>query len=341
MQSDGMRPQKRHSTPDDAASLRSHLVAAITQVTLRPITTVLPPSRAGVRVARHIAAGGLRLFGPPVRGSSVVEVDRPTGQGPCVRGEWVRGPGARRDDAVILYVHGSGFALCSSRTHRGITTRLSRETGLPVLACDYRLTPPHRFPSAADYVRAAYDWLLAEGHEPERIVVAGDSAGGHLAVDLALELIREGRTAPAALVLLSPVLDLTMGLASARERVRRDPMISAARAAKLLDLYVLDADPEHRRLRFSFSGAAAFPVTLVQAGGREMLAADAEHLARAVDEAGGYCELEIWPGQMHVFQALPRLVPEAESAISRAAAFVDEHLEVTARRASMAAVGEA
>jgi len=338
MQSEGMRPQKRHASPDDAASLRSHLVAGITLVTLRPVTTLIPSSRRGVRVARHIVAGGLKLFGPPVRGSSVVAVDRPTGNGPCVRGEWVRGPGARRDDAVILYLHGSAYAICSSRTHRGITTRLSRDTGLPVFSCDYRLAPSHRFPSAADDVRAAYDWLLAEGHDPERIVVAGDSAGGHLAVDLALELIREGSTAPAALVLFSPVLDLSMGLASARERIRRDPMISAARAARLLDLYVLDADRDHRRLRFSFSGAGAFPVTLVQAGGREMLAADAEHLARAIDEAGGYCELEIWPGQMHVFQALPRLVPEAQAALTRAAAFVDEHLEVAARRASMAAV---
>jgi monoterpene epsilon-lactone hydrolase len=268
-------------------------------------------------------------------------VDRPTGHGPCVRGEWVRAPKARRNDAVILYVHGSGYAICSARTHRGITSRLSQNTGLPVFACDYRLAPSHRFPSAADDVRAAYDWLVAEGHDPARIVVAGDSAGGHLVIDLALELIREGRQAPAALVAFSPVLDLTFGLAAARERIRRDPMISAARAAKLLDLYVLDADPMHRRLRFSFSGAGSFPVTLVQAGGREMLAADAEHLARAIDEAGGYCELEVWPGQMHVFQALPRLVPEADAALSRAAMFIDEHLEISARRASMSSVGEA
>ena len=98
----------------------------------------------------------------------------------------------------------------------------------------------------------------------------------------------KGALPPAALVLFSPVLDLTMGLASARERIRRDPMISAARAARLLDLYVL-ARPSGTTggCRFSFAGAGAFPATLVQAGGREMLAADAEHLARALDEAGG------------------------------------------------------
>ena len=97
--------------------------------------------------------------------------------GPSPRGEWVRGPGAEREDGVVLYVHGSAYTICSARTHRGITTRLSAKTGLPVFACDYRLAPNHRFPAAADDVRAAYDWLINEGHDPERIVLAGDSAG--------------------------------------------------------------------------------------------------------------------------------------------------------------------
>src|SRR5690606_26754948 len=125
---------------------------------------------------------------------------------------------------------------CSARTHRGLTTKLSAKTGLPVFSCDYRLAPTNQFPSAADDVRAAYDWLVREGHDPARIVVAGDSAGGHLAVDLVLELTREGRTPPAALIAFSPVLDLTMGLAAGRERMRRDPMTSAAKAAGLVNL---------------------------------------------------------------------------------------------------------
>jgi monoterpene epsilon-lactone hydrolase len=325
----------------DYGSLRSGLVAAGTRLTLRPLTAVVPANRPGVRISRAIVARSLAAFGPPLRSSSVVQVRRPTGQGPEVRGEWVRGPGARREDAVVLYVHGSAYTICSSRTHRGITTRLSRETGLPVFACDYRLAPTHRFPSSADDVRAAYDWLLAEGHPPERIVLAGDSAGGHLAIDLTLQLIREGRPAPAALLLLSPVLDLTMGLAAARERVRRDPMISAGRAARLLDLYTVDADRSGHRLAFTFAGAREFPPTLVQAGGREMLAADAEWLAKALEEAGAFCELEIWRGQMHVFQALSRLVPEAEQALARSGRFVVEQLEHAGRRAALTSVQEA
>lgn len=318
-----MRHQNGHTGP---GSLRSHTAAAVTSLTLRPLTTVIPPNRHGVLVSRRIVATSLALLGPALPGSRIVRVDRSTTTGPSLRGEWVRGPRARREDAVILYVHGSAYTICSARTHRGITTRLSDLTGLPVFACDYRLAPTHRFPSAADDVRAAYEWLLAEGHDPRRIVLAGDSAGGHLAVDLTLQLLREHAPPPAAVVLFSPVLDLTMELAAQREQVRRDPMISAARAARLISLYLDGEDHAAPRLAFSFDDCRGFPPTLVQAGSREMLAADAEELARSITEGGGRCELEVWPGQMHVFQAFPRLVPEADRALREAAEFITRAL---------------
>lgn len=337
MQSDGMRLQIESRR---RGSLRSKVAADLTSVTLRPLTLAIPMNRHGIRFTRGLVATCMAAFGPPVRGSRIVRVTRPAETGPTPRGEWVRAPGADRDDAVVLYIHGSGYAICSARTHRGITTRLSARTGLPVFSCDYRLAPSHRFPSAADDVRAAYDWLIGEGHAPERIVLAGDSAGGHLAVDLALELVREGRTSPAALVAFSPVLDLSMSLAAARERMRPDPMTSSAKAARLVDLYVAGESRAPRR-RLTFDGADRFPPTLVQAGGREMLAADAVELARCLDSAGSRCELEVWPGQMHVFQALPRLVPEADRALARAAAFVDAELEAQGRRSALTLVKEA
>jgi monoterpene epsilon-lactone hydrolase len=331
MQSDGMRLQK---APPTRASLRSHTAAAVTAMTLRPITAVIPPNRHGVLVSRRMVATGLALLGPGLPGSRIVPVDRSTRRGPSVRGEWVRGARARRDDAVILYIHGSAYTICSARTHRGITTRLSQSTGLPVFACDYRLAPTHRFPSAADDVRAAYEWLLAEGHAPDRIVLAGDSAGGHLALDLTLQLIHEGAQPPAALALFSPLFDPTFELAVRRERRRRDPMISAARAQRLLDLYFADADRAGPRMTLSFDDLESFPSTLVQAGGREMMAADAEELARSLAACGGTCEVEIWPGQMHVFQALSRVVPEASLAIKRAASFVVTELDAAERRSA-------
>lgn len=328
MQSDGMRLQKRSG---HGGSLRSLATAHIASHTVRPLADVLPANRAGVLVARRTVSSSRAVLGPALRGSHVVAVRRGT-----VRGEWVRGPCAEREDAVILYLHGSGYVICSSRTHRGITTRLSAKSGFPVFACDYRLAPSHAFPAAADDVRAAYDWLLGEGHDPARIVVAGDSAGGHLAVGLALELTREGRTPPTALALLSPLVDPTMRLALSRERMQSDPFVSSSAATRFPNLYLGEHPP--RRLPHSFEGAAGFPPTLVQAGSREMLAADAGHLTRSLEAAGVSCALEIWPGQMHVFQALSRVVPEADRALGRAAGFVVEQLSIAERRSPLTLV---
>ncbi|GAB3476862.1 alpha/beta hydrolase [Amycolatopsis cihanbeyliensis] len=310
------------TTPGPAASRRARWWSRISSVTLRPLTAALPASERGVRLSRRIVAGSLAVLGPVLPGTEVRGIDLADGGGSRVRGEWVHRPRVRREGTVLLYLHGSGYAVCSARTHRGLTSRLAAMTGLPVFACDYRLAPRHRFPAAADDVRAAYDWLRAHGHPGERVVVAGDSAGGHLALDLTLELLRSRSPAPAAVVLFSPLVDPSLELARRRERSRPDPMISAERARRMVALYTRDTDAAHPRLALGFDGVAGFPPTLIQAGGAEMLAADAEHLARSLRAAGAHCELEIWPGQMHVFQALPLLIPEARPALATAAGFI-------------------
>ena len=118
-------------------------------------------------------------------------------------------------------------------------------------------------------------------------------------------------------------------------------MISAARAQRLLDLYFGSEDRTGPRMTFSFDGLESFPATLVQAGGREMMAADAEELAHSLGAGGGNCTVEIWPGQMHVFQALTRLVPEANAALTRAADFVVAELNAAERRRSFQVVAGA
>ncbi len=298
------------------------MAASLTSVFVRPIASAVPANRAGIAFSRGFIATSLWLASPPLKGSRIE---------PGIRGEWVRAPEVVDGDSVVLYVHGSGYALCSARTHRGLTTRVSAGTGLPVFACEYRLAPRHRFPNAADDVRAAYDRLVAQGYE--RILVAGDSAGGHLAVDLAAQLIRERKAPPAALALFSPLFDVTFSLAAQRERMSPDPMISAAAAARLVGLYTVDADPGSTRLRFAFDDIKGFPPTIIQAGGREMLAADAIELARALRRAGADCELDVVPGQMHVFQALTRFIPEAAPAMERACRFLTDNLPAIERAA--------
>jgi acetyl esterase/lipase len=227
-------------------------------------------------------------FGPSLSGTRVEHVDVSLPDGRRVIGEWVRGPGVEAGDGAIYFLHGSGFALCSPRTHRRLVAWLSRLTGLPVFCIAYRLAPRHRFPTAADDVRSGWDWLK-QSLAADRIVIACDSAGGHLAVDL---LLQPDVAHPAGLALFSPLVDLTFGLARTREELRRDPAI--------------------------------------QAGGAEMLVADARRLAKDVTAAGGDCELQVWPHQVQVFQALPKLTPEARPAMRRVAAFVAKSLRDTA-----------
>lgn len=306
-------------------SLRSRGAALVSALTLRQISTVLPPEQAwGLWLSRRILAAVMDAFGPSLAGSNAEKVDGVLPDGRRVVGEWVRAPGVRSTDSAIYFVHGSGYALCSPRTHRRLTSWLSRLTGLPVFAVGYRLAPRHRFPTAAHDVRAGWDWLL--GHvPPERLVVAGDSAGGHLSVDLLLQP-DAAADQPAALVLFSPLIDLTLGLARAGAALRRDPAIRVDDAARLLALYTRGVDPAHQRLTLDVAGGPALPPTLIQAGGAEMLLGDARRLAADIRAAGGRCELQVWPDQVHVFQALPRLSPEAATAMAHAARFIGKAL---------------
>jgi monoterpene epsilon-lactone hydrolase len=329
-------------------SIRARGAAAVSSLTLRPISTVLPPERAwGLWASRKIVARVMDSFGPSLSGTGVEHVDVRTSDGRRVVGEWVRGPGVgaggtpacggERSDpgngpemrgSAIYFLHGSGYALCSPRTHRRLTAWLSRLTGLPVFCVDYRLAPRHRFPCAAVDVRSGWDYLCREqGLAPERIFIAGDSAGGHLAVDL---LLQPNVAHPAGMALFSPLVDLTFGLSRAREELRRDPAIRSADAARLVGLYCVGTDVTHPRLTLDVAGGRRMPPTLVQAGGGEMLVADARALAADITAAGGDCELQVWPDQVHVFQALPRLTPEAAPAMRRVAAFVAESLRTSA-----------
>lgn len=303
-------------------SRRSRGAAAISGLTLRQISAVLPPERAwGLWASRRIIAGIMDTCGPSLAGTRVEPVDLRMADGRRVKGEWVRGPHVDAGDRAVYFVHGSGYVLCSPRTHRRLAAWLSRLTGCPVFSIDYRLAPEHRFPSAANDVRAGWDWLCTErGLSPDRIVMAGDSAGGHLVVDL---LLQKDVPHPAGVALLSPLYDLTFGLSRAREALRRDPAIRASDAAKLIEIYRAGADLAHPRLTLDVAGGRRLPATLIQAGGGEMLLADARRLAADIRTAGGHCELQVWPDQVHVFQALPRISPEARPAMRHVADFIE------------------
>ncbi|MEV0250948.1 alpha/beta hydrolase [Nocardia sp. NPDC050712] len=299
-----------------APSLRASVAATAAALALRPVHNAIPMNPPGIWFARQLIATLMAVGGPPMAGITVTQV-----RAGAVRGEWVRAPGVDFGARAVYYIHGSGYVLCSARTHRALAARLSKQTGLPVFVVDYRLAPEHPFPAAADDIEAGYTWLLGR-YAAADLVIGCDSAGGHLALDLMIENHRGNRPQPAAAVMFSPLLDLTFGLAAAQERRRPDPLITAHAASKLPLQYTRGLAADTPRLRLSIPKGTVLPPILVQAGGAEMLTADARALHAMVRAAGGSCELEIWPGQVHVFQALPVLVPEADRALARAADFL-------------------
>lgn len=286
------------------------------------LVTALRPGINSTLVAMSPAPRG--TTNKPVR----VVVPRESGGPQWVRGEWVWGPRVARsaDPAsakIIYYLHGSGYVICSPRTHRGLVSRLSVRTSRPAFSLDYRLGPRYRLPDGGDDTIRGYHWLLDLGYRAENIVVAGDSAGGHLALDLLADNHRTSTPQPGGLVLFSPLVDPTFGLAVARESGGvRDPYIHGIAAQHVLAMYTRGAPIADPRVTVPIVSGMSLPRTLIQFGGREIMADDARELHRRLVNAGGDVELQAWPDQGHVFQMFPYLTPESTRAVSEAARFI-------------------
>lgn len=310
----------------DSPSVRSRAISSALRLGVRPLLHYLPGHATGIRTARSTVdaasllmrpCSGVRIEGlnePPADGGD----DRP------VKGEWLipRDAPEGEADGAVLYLHGGGYVACSPRTHRPITSRLAHDTGLPVLAPRYRLAPEHPFPAPLEDAVTAYRWLLARGVPASGIVIAGDSAGGHLAAMLAGEICRLDLPNPAGLTLFSPWVDLTCELSSQAQDGARDPYISAASARRVARLVVGPAGFDDPRLALLTCAWTDPPPVLIQVGGAEVLRTEAEAFADALRSAGGDCEFQVWDGQMHVFHILNRVLPEAGEAMQDAARFI-------------------
>jgi acetyl esterase/lipase len=229
---------------------------------------------------------------------------------------------------AILYLHGGAFLMCGSATHRRIVERLSHRTGMPVLTVDYRQLPTGLLHDAISDCEDAFAWLMRQGHRPSEIVLAGDSAGGHLAFATALRLRDDGTGVPAGIVGLSPWLDFDH-MAKVRHRnARRDAYIPTRRLRKLGRM-VVGAYPElhHSPVNAALAG---LPPTLIICAEGEVLRVDAELMADRLTDAGVPCTLQIWEGQVHAFPVMTGLTPEARAAVEEVVTFVRQSVAAPA-----------
>ena len=233
-----------------------------------------------------------------------------------VPAEWVVAPEAD-DDRVVLYLHGGGYQLGSLDTHRVLVSRISAEARARVLNVDYRLAPEHPFPAALDDAVAAYRWLLAQGVGPERVAIAGDSAGGGLTLATLLALRDAGDPLPAAAVPLSPWTDLEFTGESVRTRADADRMIDGGDLKSTVDLYAGGRDLRDPYVSPLHGEYAGLPPLLIQVGDAEILLDDAVRVGDRAREAGVDVTVEVWDEMPHVFQAFTGLLPEADEALAR------------------------
>ncbi|WP_347468895.1 alpha/beta hydrolase fold domain-containing protein [Burkholderia stagnalis] len=229
---------------------------------------------------------------------------------------------------AILYLHGGAFCVGGPGTHRSVTTRLADESGLAVWAPDYRLAPEHPHPAALDDALAAYAALRAQGHAPSRIVVAGDSAGGALALALAIALRERGEPAPAGLLLISPVTDAALGGETLATRRGDDPMIRRGWLEQGLRWYhgagaATALGPLDTDLR-------GLPPMLIQAGDQEVLLSDSVRLANHALACGVPCRLEVHEARWHVFHLQSFYLRSAREALRTLAGFARERVAATA-----------
>jgi monoterpene epsilon-lactone hydrolase len=237
-----------------------------------------------------------------------------------VAAEWIEAPGA--ESGVILYLHGGCYALGSVDTHREFVARLARATRMRALGIDYRLAPEHPFPAALEDATAAYGWLLAQGIDPSRVIFAGDSAGGGLALATLVALRDAGRPLPAGAVCLSPWTDLALTGASIQTKAQVDLVLGREGIEKYTRYYAGEHHQvTHPLISPLYADLKGLPPLLVLVGTEEILLDDATRCAENAREAGVDVTLEIWDEMFHNFPLAPFL-PEAKRAVGQMAEFV-------------------
>ncbi|MEL6765736.1 MAG: alpha/beta hydrolase [Pseudomonadota bacterium] len=228
-----------------------------------------------------------------------------------------------RDGPVILYLHGGAYLGGSSRTHRHLAAALAGAAGMRALVIDYRLAPEHPLPAALRDARAAWNWLVAGGTPPERIALAGDSAGGGLALALLADLTADRRPLPGALALFSPWTDMRGEAASLTSNAVRDAMLPAAKLEEVVGHCLgPEGDAADWRVSPVLARFERPPPAMIFASMHEILLDDAIAAAEALKAGGSDPVLEIRDGLPHAWPIFRGYLAEADADLAKAGAFL-------------------
>ena len=235
--------------------------------------------------------------------------------------EWLTPVGAA-DGQVILYFHGGGYVTGSIEDHRMLCGLLANAASAKVLTPEYRLAPEYPFPAALEDALKVYQWLLAQGTPATNIIVAGDSAGGGLGVALVLALKDKKKPLPAAVICLSPWVDLTHKGRSHQTKAKAETLLRTDVLREWALCYTAEANLMDPLVSPVYGDLHGFPPLLIQVGSEEILLDDALMLAEKAKAHGVAVTLKVWDGMWHVWQALGDMLPENKRTFEEIGRFV-------------------
>ncbi|MEM7037581.1 MAG: alpha/beta hydrolase [Bacteroidota bacterium] len=238
--------------------------------------------------------------------------------------QWII-PRNANHDKVILYLHGGGYAVGSTQTHRALVGEIAKQAGYCALIPEYRLAPENPYPAAIEDALWCYQWLLETGHAPENIIFAGDSAGGGLAMATLLGAQERDLPMPAAAVLIAPWVDLTISQESILKNIDRSPMLYLREMKAWAQNYAGDMPLDFPLISPMYADLAGLPPLLIQVSDAEVLIDEDTILAERAKAAGVEVDFQVFHGLMHVWHIYWRYVAEAREAISKITDFINVH----------------
>ncbi|MEV0686720.1 alpha/beta hydrolase [Nocardia sp. NPDC050378] len=295
-------------------SLRSRAISVALRCTIKPVIAMWMRT-PGLRWPYHVADWlGRPLISAP--GVTRCAVALPSCAAVLTR------PAGDRPDRFVVYLHGGGFLVGGTHLHRQMTARFAAELGAEVLAVAYRKLPVHSIATSVADSLEGYRYALERGVRPEKITIMGDSAGGYLALMTAIEIRRHGLPSPAAVVAMSPLTDWDLPASSAAHTCALFPR-TARSSFRAVAMNAALGQPLESPAHCDLTG---LPPTLIQAGRAESLYPDAVLMASRLAEHGVPCDLQVWDGEVHVFQAAASVTPEAAAAVAEIGRFLDRTL---------------
>jgi len=240
--------------------------------------------------------------------------------------EWAV-PANLKHKGAVLYLHGGAYVSGSLDTHRALVGRIARASRTKCLSVEYRLAPEHPFPAGLEDAIKTYQWLLKQGYDHKKIVIAGDSAGGGLTIATLLKLRDENLPLPIAGVCMSPWLDLECTGDSGWKMKRQDPMLKFEFGKIYAGYYMPNGDFKNPYVSPYYADPSGLPSIYIQVSGSELILDDSTRFATKAKVAGVDIEVEVWHKMVHVWQAFGPILPEAMKAIKKLGEYIEQKTE--------------